>query len=562
MTVRRHLATLAFFTVLAVVHTWPLAMAPGRWSRVDSADYCLNAWILAWVVHQAPRDPLRLFDANIFYPEPRTLAFSEHLVPQSMFAAPVLWAGGSAVLAYNVSMLAGFALTGWAMATLLTRWTKDPLAGILAGSLFAFNGSTLTRLGHIQALHNEFLPLALLALDQLLASPITASRRSSTTYLSSWSPAVRFGVCSALHALTSGYSLVFTVVANAAGTVARLPSWLPVWRSQEARARCLQLLLAAIVAAAIVTPFAVPYWYAREEQGLVRSPSEVRLFSSTGVDYVAAAGRFYMDTPLRWGYQHPDRRDVFFPGFVALTLAGVCVFTGIAWRDARARMCLAIGVTGFFLSFGPRTPVYAWLYEHVPLLQGMRAPSRFGILALFAMMALAGFGLARLRTIGARRSGSRGLAVASVVVIATAQAEMLRAPIHWSDYRGVSRVYRVVAELPHAVIAEFPFHPPGAFFRNAGYMLASTVHWKPMLNGYSGFAPVSYRRMAQTLRTFPDSASLDRLRATGVTHVIVHPNLIGGGRGQTLLYAIEATGEFERVATDREVFLFRLLPRR
>src|SRR5919109_4711979 len=123
MSWRRHVATLLVFTGLAVVHTWPLAQAPATWSRARSADYQLNAWILAWVVHQAPRDPLHLFDANIFYPEPRTLAFSEHLVPQAVIAAPVLWAGGSAVLACNVVLLTGFVFTGWAMAAVMTPWT-------------------------------------------------------------------------------------------------------------------------------------------------------------------------------------------------------------------------------------------------------------------------------------------------------------------------------------------------------------------------------------------------------------------------------------------------------
>lgn len=69
-------ARLIVCLALAVVHTWPLALAPGRLSRHDNADTMLNEWIVAWVVHQAPRDPAALFDANIFFPERRTLAFS------------------------------------------------------------------------------------------------------------------------------------------------------------------------------------------------------------------------------------------------------------------------------------------------------------------------------------------------------------------------------------------------------------------------------------------------------------------------------------------------------
>ena len=39
-------------------------------------------------------------------------------------------------------------------------------AGLLAGSLFAFNTHTLTRLAHIQGIHIYGLPLALLALAE------------------------------------------------------------------------------------------------------------------------------------------------------------------------------------------------------------------------------------------------------------------------------------------------------------------------------------------------------------------------------------------------------------
>ena len=45
---------------LAVIHTWPLALAPGVHSRNDNGDAELNAWILAWVEHTLPRDPMHL----------------------------------------------------------------------------------------------------------------------------------------------------------------------------------------------------------------------------------------------------------------------------------------------------------------------------------------------------------------------------------------------------------------------------------------------------------------------------------------------------------------------
>ena len=84
-------ASLALFVVLAIAHTWPLATAPGTLSRNDNDDTKLHEWTLAWVAHQIVREPLHLSDANIFYPERDTLAYSDHLFPQAMMAAPLLW---------------------------------------------------------------------------------------------------------------------------------------------------------------------------------------------------------------------------------------------------------------------------------------------------------------------------------------------------------------------------------------------------------------------------------------------------------------------------------------
>ena len=62
-------AALALFTALTIVHLWPMAAAPGVWSRNDAPDYVLHEWIMAWVAHRIVTDPLHLFDANIFYPD-------------------------------------------------------------------------------------------------------------------------------------------------------------------------------------------------------------------------------------------------------------------------------------------------------------------------------------------------------------------------------------------------------------------------------------------------------------------------------------------------------------
>ena len=89
----RRLAQLALFCALATLHTWPLATDPLHLSRLDNDDTAFNTWVVAWVAHQLPRDPLHLFDAPIFFPEHDTLAYSEHMIVQAVMGAPLQWAG-------------------------------------------------------------------------------------------------------------------------------------------------------------------------------------------------------------------------------------------------------------------------------------------------------------------------------------------------------------------------------------------------------------------------------------------------------------------------------------
>src|SRR3989337_1585921 len=111
--------------LLAIVHTWPLATAPGTLSQNDNGDAQLNEWIMAWVARQLPRAPAELFQANIFYPAPDALAFSEPLIVPALLGAPVAWSGGSPVLVNNLMVMAGFALTALAGYALIYQWTGD-----------------------------------------------------------------------------------------------------------------------------------------------------------------------------------------------------------------------------------------------------------------------------------------------------------------------------------------------------------------------------------------------------------------------------------------------------
>ena len=530
---RRALAALALFVALTALHTWPLATAPGTLGRTDNADAQLNAWVLAWVAHQVGRDPVHLFDANIFYPERNTLAFSEHLFVPAMLGAPLSWAGAPPVLVHNLVLLAGMALTGWATSLVLARWTGSWRAGVLAGSVAAFNAHTLTRLPHVQAMHVEFLPLALLALDRLLERPrVRTSLALAVSY--------------ALQALCSGYLLVFTTLALGVGALVRASEWLAPSRAKRALPA---IALAAVIAAVICAPFLRPYAVARSEQGLRRSMSEVTMFSASLRDYWTTGSRLH---GALWTRRVPRGQDSLFPGVVPLALGLGAIVSGLAWRDRRARLLLAAGAAAFVCSFGPKVPVYGWLYEWLTPLQGLRGAARFGYLVIFAVGGLAAFALAALERAW-RQHAPRLAAWSAVALVAAVNLEAARAPLGYTRFEGIPRVYDVLATVDHAVVAEVPFPPANRTPRNAALVLASTRHWHPLLNGYSGFVPESYVRHAEELAGFPDARAMATLRRLGVTHVVVHVR-----RGPALEAELRDRPEFVLLAAGPEQRVYRL----
>ncbi|HEX7120953.1 MAG TPA: hypothetical protein VF178_01195 [Gemmatimonadaceae bacterium] len=487
---------LVVFVLLTVLHTWPLATAPATLSRNDNGDTLLNEWTIAWVQHQVVRDPRNLFDANIFYPEKNTLAFSEHMFTQAILGLPLRVAGASPVLVFNLLLLAGFALTGWATCLVVYRVTGDWLAGVLSGTLLAFNAYALTHLPHLQSVHLEFLAPALLAFDR-------AVRR----------PGVRVALLLAamviLQALTSNYFMVALALALVAAAAVRSGD---LWANRQ-RAFGALLLAAAIVGVALV-PFILPYIEMRQAHGLKRALDPQ--FSATWRDYLTTGSRLHFEW---WSRQFWGVRAPLFPGFTAAILALVAVCTGAAWRHPFARMWTAVGILLCLASLGVHAPWYRWVYEHLTVFQGIRSPSRLGQFSVAAIAVLAGFGLAWVR---ARWRGRRWLPVFAIAVILAANVEALRAPLGYVNAVEIPPVYDVLAEPRRAVVIEFPFFAPLSFHRNSEYLLASTRHWRPLLNGYSGLVPASYVQTWQRVAGFPDNASLRALRDIGVTHVVVH----------------------------------------
>lgn len=250
---------------------------------------------------------------------------------------------------------------------------------------------------------------------------------------------------------------------------------------------------------------------------------------------------------------------------------------------ARARAAAFMRGPGFFLgatlaaawlSLGPEPQVlgrpanlfapYALLYEHVPGFTGLRVPARLAMVVTLMLSVLGGMGAA---WIARRRYGGALLAVASLLFLA--EALTIPMPVNGAPpVRGFHtpepRVYRParapaiyheVRNLPAgAVVAELPLGTPEFDIRAVFY---STVHWRRLVNGYSGYFPPHYSTIAVALSDVPrhPQAALDALRSVGATHVIVHEAAYPGDAGPRTSAALREAGATELFRRGGDILL-------
>jgi hypothetical protein len=80
-------------------------------------------------------------------------------------------------------------------------------------------------------------------------------------------------------------------------------------------------------------------------------------------------------------------------------------------------------------------------------------------------------------------------------------------------------------------------------------MLGSTLHWKPLLNGHSGYAPRSYPFLRQAGQALPSQEGFARLEAlVGVRYVIVHRDEIAPAERAAWMRAASEGRLVERAA--------------
>ena len=518
---------------LSVYFTWPMAFDLGGLGRLGLGDGQFSVWNVAWVAHALITPGTKLFDANIFHPHPTTLAFSEPNIGAGLLAVPAYWLTDNPYAAHNSAVLIALAFSVIGMYLLVRRLTGSREGALVASILFAFCPFLFARTAHIQLMMMAPMPFALLAFHRF-ADRITPGR------------AIVLGLAIGVQALFCSYYGVLVgllvglgvLVYAVAGGLWRDPRWW-TWA-----------VMAALVSGLTVLPAFLPYVELQNETGFGRELDEARRYSANWRAYFASSAWAH-----RWMHPLLERRwnEVLFPGFLTLILGGYGMYAAFAPRQAApedegplARVAaifyLLVFLLALWVSFGPQAGLYSLLYHVIPVFSLLRAPARFGLAVTLALTVFAGVAASLL--LERVRISRRWLATGALAAVAVAE---LSTTIPYLPARTVPRAYKVLAASPWGPVAEFPFyHEPHDRFRHTMYMLGSTSHWRPLVNGYSDFIPVEFAAGAPLLHGFPNPQGFAWLKERDVRYVVFHLNLYDPERREALLERIEQHSQYLR----------------
>ena len=503
---------LVYFVAVTVWLTWPLT------SRLTTAlsaspDSLLNLWALGWNYHVLPTAPLAYFDANIFAPRPDTLAYSEHLFAVALVAWPFYAFSGNLVLAYNVAMALSFVLSGLGMYLLTRDLTGSRWAALAAGTVFLAAPYRLLHLLHVQLLTLQWFPFVFWCLYRFL-------REGRIRWLAG---VVAFSLLQALSCNYYAVYLAFAIVVFALVLLA-------VGHSLLSRRLVLLLAGGGLLVGALAAPFFAPYQRNRES-GFYRRYEDVVHFSAEVSDYFRPSS---FNKAPHWKWLPPQVRSekALFPGFLAFGLAILglrSAYVGTSGDPLRRMMMIFFFVAALcavVLSLGPElrlgdrvlTLPYRFFYRHVPGFNGMRVPARIFVLALLGGSVFVGWGAARLT----RWHSS----IAGPVLLAFLLFEYRTYPLSRAmpPAPEIPAVYKELAKAPSpGAVLVLPIHEGEQITKESLYMYYSTAHWKPLVNGFSGWWPNDYWELVGRLRHFPTSRTLRYLlERAPVRYIVVH----------------------------------------
>jgi len=580
LTLRGHLLVLMLFAALVCVYTWPLVTDPGH-LLPNNHDPRLYGLVMPTMFRNLVTHPLLLYHGPAFYPLGNSLTFAESLLTPALIGGPLFYITRNPVLAYNLTLLFLWVLSGWATYAVVYWVTRHHQGAFVAALAFTLCPMRIEYYVEFQIQTLFGIPLAIYALIRFFEDQ---RRRHLVAALAVfWAQAV------AVQYYTVILGLGLAMVAFQCLAL----RW-PLWRGRT--------FVMAVVGPAVLglalAPTILAYALTRRELGAERTLEDATVRSADVLTYFdLRANRLYHAVPLGvaaettlflgvgalalailgllWLRPLPEPRgrlerwlgravwvclglavliivlgrpigpralaDFAFSGVgTALLLLILARHAAEGWRRRGAvwllserewaGILLGLAAWAFLLSLGPAPQaggqslgagLYGWLYPVLLPLHAVRFITRFGILVVFVGAFLAGLGVKWLdQRLPAR---ARWPVFAGVVLLL-----LLEYASFPRDYARVAAPARPVdleirKDPDDTVVLEVPTNVPAV---DGDAMLWSLAHGKRVVNGFAGFDSKGLQDLSGLLQpsesAFPSRAAMTALRSLyPLRHLVV-----------------------------------------
>jgi hypothetical protein len=481
---------------------------PAAWARASRADVIYESWLVSRNARTLVTRPQDLFDTEQCAPAEKTLTLGIPMITMGALAIPAWLATGDPILTYNWAVVALHAVAAFAMYWLVSSWTGVPVAGIIAGLLYAFHPIRLGFVMHPSVWDSAWTVLALGFAERLFAR-------------GRWRDA--FGLVAAIAAQigASFYSLLAAVFLTPAFGV-----WL-VLRDRLRAVSVAQLAFVVAGAAAAAAALLGPYLWA-PASGELDNPAlsfaELSAYAPGGRSFpgwcllgLAAIGALWPGG--RWLRIAGDPR----PALLVGTLLVALVAAGPTLPEEAAR-----ALPGFLAGLVP--DLWAAFSAVLPGLDAVRIVARLLQGVLLALCILAGLGAALL----IQRSGRLAELVAAVLLLFAA-ADTLRIEslgleprydFEYTDIRPQPEDVEFfdalerrgntgpILELPVLVGANVVAAPERIFL--------SILHGRRTSTCFGSYLPPDLEELGDLAERLPQRAAVARLVEQGFTTVVFH----------------------------------------
>ena len=575
----------AGYCALAVIVTFPLVLHLTSRLPKDAGDPLIAASLLWWNANVAPLSG-RWWDGPGFFPLHGTMAFSADFLGASLIATPLQWAGLNATAAYNLTFLASFPLCAIAAHALGLTLTRRHDAALVCGLAFGFNPFRVAHIEHLELLMAFGMPVALVAMHRyvecrqrrwlaVLAAALAVQALSSAYYAlfftvffalwivwfmrpQAWRELLAVGAAGAaavviVSPVVAGHAgihatynwrrdlpeEVLTFSADVSSLITASPlsamwGWTSALNGPE-RQLFPGLTITALAMIGMV-------WASRAPGGpRDRWSAAPRLCWSLAAVFTAIAigAAVFGPWELATGWLRVSVTTPYKPLSVGAAFAVLAVLSTARLRAAfRHRSPLAFYLIAaavlFACSFGPKPtlfgervlyePPYAWLMRLPFFGDTIRAPARFGMLAILGLSVAAALAFHRLSRTQTRKFAV--LAVAAGIVFDGWIQALPLAPVPPTGYA-----------IPHgerpAALLELPL---GDVWRDIAAVYRSTQHGVRVVNGYNGFEPIYYQVLRRGLAD-RDPTILDALATFGPIVIAADRTADADGRTAAFLAA-------------------------